>query len=139
MSEKIDQFCNSLREQLTKVESQLNQVGESIRAAPQEAEAAIHSKLKAAQAVHEGNKQKVTEAKTKIADYVEAKKKEVESEVQQWKTNREIKKLDHRADKAESYAVAAIDYAAAAVAEADLATLEAIVARVEAEEAKDSA
>jgi hypothetical protein len=139
MSEKIDQFCNSLREQLTKVECQLNHIGESIKAAPQEAEAAIRSKIEVAQATHEGNKQKIAEVKTKIADYVEAKKNEVETDIQQWKINREIKKLDHRADKAESYAVAAIDYAAAAVVQADLATLEAIAARIEADEVKDSA
>jgi hypothetical protein len=35
-----------------------------------------------------------------------AKKEEVESPIDEWKTNREIHKLEKRADKAEAYAVA---------------------------------
>jgi hypothetical protein len=61
------------------------------------------------------------------------KKEEVDSQIQEWKTNHEMHKLEKRADKAEDYAVAAIEFSAACVAEADLATLEAIAARMDAE------
>ncbi|TWT81261.1 CobW/HypB/UreG, nucleotide-binding domain [Planctomycetes bacterium CA13] len=55
---------------------------------------------------------------------------------QQWKANREIGKLEKRADHPENYAVGAIEFAAGCVEEADLATLEAIETRLEAEDAK---
>ena len=61
-----------------------------------------------------------------------------EAQIQEGKTDREIKKLEHRADKAADYTVAAIEFAAATVVEADLATLEAIEARLQAEEARAS-
>ena len=136
MSEKIDQFCENLRVQLTNVENYLAKVSENIKSAPQEAQAAIQAKIDGAKAQHEQNMQKLSDAKAKLEERVQEKKSEVEGQIQEWKTNREISKLESRADKAEIYAVAAIEFAAAATAEADLATLEAIVARMEAEEAK---
>ena len=136
MSEKIDQFCENLRVQLTNVENYLAKVSENIKSAPQEAQAAIQAKIDGAKAQHEQNMQKLSDSKAKLEERVQEKKSEVESQIQEWKTNREISKLESRADKAEIYAVAAIEFAAAATAEADLATLEAIVARMEAEEAK---
>ena len=142
MSKKIDQFCENLRVQLTNVESHLAKVGESIKAAPQEAQAAIRTKIDAAKAQHEQNMQKIADSRATLEERVQEKKAEIDTRIQEWKTNREISKLEHRADKAESYAVAAIEFAAAATAEADLAnlaTLEVIAARLEAEEAKESA
>ena len=136
MSEKIDQFCENLRVKLTNVESHLANVAESIKSAPQEAQAAIQAKIDGAKAQHEQNMQKLSDAKARLEERAQEKKSEVEAQIQEWKTNREISKLESRADRAEIYAVAAIDFAAAATAEADLATLEAIVARMEAEEAK---
>jgi len=136
MSEKIDQFCERLRTQLNAVESHLAQIRESVKAAPKEAEAAINSKIDAAKAKHEEHKQKFVSAKSKLEERFQAKQNEVAAEIQEWKTNRDIKKLDHRAERAEGYAVAAIEFAAAAVVEADLATLEAIEARLQAEDVK---
>ena len=52
---------------------------------------------------------------------------------------RNISKLEKRADRAESYASAAISAAIDWIAEADLATLEAIEARLLTEEAKEGA
>lgn len=138
MSEKINQFCENLRVQLTSVEGYLNKVGESIKAAPGQAADAVQSSIAAAKEQHTANMQKVSDAKAKLEERVQAKKEEVESDIAEWKTNREINKLEKRADNAEEYAAAAIDFAAACVQEADLATLEAIVARMDAEGAKEA-
>ena len=135
MSEKIDQFCEGLRVQLTKVEKHLGKVGESIKAAPQQAADAVRSSIDAAKTQHEQNMQSIAGAKAKLEERMQTKKEEVESEIAEWKTNREIHKLEKRADKAEDYAVAAIEFAAACVVEADLATLEAIAARIDADDA----
>jgi chromosome segregation ATPase len=139
MSEKIDQFCEGLRNQLTKVETSLNKVGESIKAAPQQASDAVKSSLAAAKAKHEANMQSLHEAKAKMEERLHEKKEEVDSQIAEWKTNREIHKLEKRADNAEDYAMATIDFAGAAVVEADLATLEAIEARMDAEDVHASA
>jgi hypothetical protein len=75
----------------------------------------------------------------KLEERAKEKKEEVDSEIAEWKTNREIHKLEKRADKAEDNAVAAIEFSASSVAEAELATLEAIEARLDAEAAKETA
>ena len=135
MSEKIDQFCEGLRNQLNHIESQLFKVSENVKAAPKQAADSIRSSFESAKAHHNENVQKLADAKAKLEQRLAAKKDEVAAQIDEWKNNREIAKLEKRADNAEAYAVAAIEFAAAATAEADLATLEAIVARVDAEEA----
>ena len=55
--------------------------------------------------------------------------------VEEWKTSRKVKKLEHRADKAEDYAATAIYLAMAMMEEAEGATLEAICTRLDAEAA----
>lgn len=50
-----------------------------------------------------------------------------------WKASREVKKLEHQADKAEDYAATATFLAMATMDEAEKATLEAIAARLDAE------
>jgi uncharacterized protein with PhoU and TrkA domain len=49
--------------------------------------------------------------------------------------SREVKKLEHRADKAEDHAATATYLAIATIEEAEKATLEAIAARLDAEAA----
>ena len=131
-------FVKIFAVQLNNVEGHLAKVGESIKAAPQQAANAVRSSIDSAKAQHAQNMQKVADAKAKLEERMNAKKEEVETQVEEWKTNHEISKLEKRADNAEGYAVAAIDFAASCVAEADLATLEAIVARMDAEEAKEA-
>ncbi len=138
MSDKIDQFCESLRVKLNSVESYLAQVGENVKAAPQQASAALQSSIESVKTQHAKNMQQVADAKAKLEQRVKTKTEEVEASIEQWKKVREISKLDNRAVLAEEYAIAAIEIAAPSVAEADLATLEAIAARMDAEEAKSS-
>jgi tellurite resistance protein len=57
----------------------------------------------------------------------------VKSSVEEWKTSRKVKKLEHRADKAENHANTATFLAMATMEEAEKATLEAIAARLDAE------
>ena len=99
MSERIDQFCENLRVQLTNVESHLTKVGESIKAAPQEAQAAIRAKIDGAKAQHEQNMQKIADSRATLEERVQEKKAEIDTQIQEWKTNREISKLEHRATK----------------------------------------
>ena len=59
----------------------------------------------------------------------------MKSHVEEWKTSRKVKKLEHRADKAENHAATATFLAIATIEEAEKATLEAIAARLDAEAA----
>jgi hypothetical protein len=62
----------------------------------------------------------------------------VESQIEGWKAERKVKKLDHRADKAEDYAATMIFLAMAAMEEAEEATLTAICTRLDAEAAEEA-
>ena len=67
-------------------------------AASKTAEEEVKSKLDGLKATHENNVDKILEAKTKIEARVAEKKAELDSTVQEWKKNREISKLESRAD-----------------------------------------
>ncbi len=59
----------------------------------------------------------------------------MKSDVEEWKSSRKVKDLEHRADKAEDYAATAIALSVATIEEAEEATLTAIAARLDAEAA----
>jgi hypothetical protein len=59
----------------------------------------------------------------------------VQSSVDEWKASREVKKLEHRAEKAEDYASTSVFLALAMIEEAEAATLTAICDRMDAEAA----
>lgn len=59
----------------------------------------------------------------------------MQSSVDEWKTSREVKKLEHRAEKAEDYAATSVYLALAMMEEAEAATLAAICNRMDAEAA----
>jgi hypothetical protein len=59
----------------------------------------------------------------------------VKSNVKEWKARREVKKLEHRSDRAEDYAATSTAVAMEAMEEAEEATLEALSTRLDAEAA----
>jgi hypothetical protein len=66
---------------------------------------------------------------------VEAKKAETQAAVAEWKENRDRKKLEKRAERAQKYAEACIAMALCAAEEAEVAILEAAAARRDADDA----
>ncbi len=79
MNQKIDNLRTNLQTKLNAIASQLNTVKINLEAAPKEVETAIDSKLDTAKAKLEAKKQEIANAKTKLAERVEAQKTEVES------------------------------------------------------------
>ena len=138
MSDKVDKFCELLRVNITRVEDYISKVGENLKLASTTAEEEVKSKLEGLKATHQNNVDKILESKTRIEARVAEKKAEIDSTVQEWKKNREITKLESRADAAEVYAAFAVEFAMAAAVEADIATLEAVAARIDAEQAVTS-
>ena len=137
MSEKIDQFCENLRTRLNSVDEKLNAVKSNIKAADQKNRAAIQGQLDKAKSAIEAERQKAKDRKAKLDQRFDELKADTDTKIQEWKTKRELKKLSHRADRAEDYAAWSIDVAMSAVAEAEFATLEAIDARLLYDEAAE--
>ena len=65
--------------------------------------------------------------------WADGKKAITANKIAEWKAQRQVRKLNDRADDAESYAVAAMQIAVAAVDEAETAAIEAVVARIDAD------
>lgn len=135
MSERVDRFCNDLRDKLNAIEDRLERVKGSIQNASNDTRDAVEAKKRELETAVEAEEQKVAAAKAQAENWFEQKKGETEAKIEEWRVNREVHKLEKRADDAESYAVTAIVIAAAAVDEADLAILEAVAARLIADEA----
>lgn len=133
MSTTIDKFTKQLHDNLEAVEYRLKFLKESIQSAPKKTQAEIQSKLDEAKAKLDTKKQEFDDYRAKIKTQLEEKESEVKLNVEEWKSRREVKKLEHRADKAEDYAATAIFLAMGMMEEAEKATLEAICTRLDAE------
>jgi hypothetical protein len=135
MSVAIDNFTKQLHDNLEAVESRAKSLKESIQSVPKKTQAEIQSKFDEAKTTLDAKKQEFDEYRAKFKTQFEEKESEVKSNIEEWKVSREVKKLEHRADKAEGYANTAIFLAMAMMEEAEAATLEAIAARRDAETA----
>ncbi len=135
MSAAIDNFTKQLHDNLEAVEDRVKSLKESIQSAPKKTQVEIQSKFDEAKTTLDAKKQEFDEYRAKLKTQFDEKESEVKSNVEEWKANREVKKLEHRADNAESYADTAIFLAMATMEEAEKATLEAIAARRDAEAA----
>jgi hypothetical protein len=85
---------------------------------PEKTQAEIELKLHEAKTNLEAKKHKFDEYRAKLKTQFEEKESEVKLHVEEWKTSRKVKKLEHRADKAEDYAATAIYLAMAMMEEA---------------------
>lgn len=136
MSEKIDQFCNELRDDLTAAENRLQYLKVQVESANQETRKAIQSKLDQAKADLEEQKRKTDDRRHQVKSYLEEKVAEAQHDIDDWKTKREIKKLETRAQRRENYAADTVFFAMAAIDEANVAILEALDARLDVEDAE---
>lgn len=134
MSERVDRFCDNLRDRLNAVEEHLDHIKQRLDTSKNESRAAIEAKVGEVKAKLDAQRHKVEEAKADAKRRIEEKKAETASKIQEWKADRAQHKLEKRADRSEDYAAACILIAADTVVEAELATLEAVEARLLAEE-----
>lgn len=135
MSINIDEMGKKLHAKLDSGIDQLKAAKSHLESFQQETKDAIQSKLDAAKEAVGEKKQEVATAKTKLEEYVEAKKAETTATVDEWKANRDLKKLEKRAERAEKNADACVDLALYHVGEAQVAILEATAARIDADNA----
>jgi hypothetical protein len=131
MSAKVDQFCDSLRDQLNLIEDRLLSAKVNLEALPEQAEKVVQAKLEQARTNLHAQKERVEQTWASLKARAEEQIAETTETVIRWKANREFRKLQVRADRAEAYAEHAIEFAVAAVSEAEAAILEAMAARMD--------
>jgi hypothetical protein len=136
MGQRIDQFCEDLRQKLTMTDSGLEGLRTKISAKATHVEQDVQSHLDRAHERIEQGRAKVTAAQTDMKNWVDERKAFTRERVAEWKQKHDLGKLQSRADKAERYAAAAVDVAVAAMDEAEQASLEAWLAREDADAAQ---
>ena len=136
MGQRIDQFCENLRQKLTMTDSGLEGLKTKIDAKKANVEQDVQSHLDRVRNRIEQNQAKLAAAQTNMKNWADERKATTSAQIADWKTKRDVAKLQSRAGKAEDYAAAAIDVAVAAVDEAEKASLEAWLARADADAAQ---
>jgi hypothetical protein len=136
MGQRIDQFCENLRQKLTMTDSGLDGLKAKIEGKATHVEQDVQSHLDRVHRRIEQERAKVSAAQADIKNWAEQRKAVTSDKIVEWKSKWETGKLQSRADDAERYAAAAINVAVAAVDEAEQASLEAWLARQDADTAQ---
>jgi hypothetical protein len=139
MSVTIDKFTKQLHDNLEMLEDRATKMKADVQAAPRKTQAEIELRLDEVKSGLADKKQEFDEYRAKLKLQFEEKESEVKLTVDEWKANRQVKKLEHRAEKAEEYATTATFLAVAMMEEAEKSTLEAMSARIDAESAVSNA
>ena len=132
MGQRIDQFCEDLRQKLTMTDSGLEGLRTKISGKAMHVEQDVQSHLDRARQRIEQGRAKVDAAHAEMKNWAEERKAITREKIAEWKEKRDLGKLQNRADNAERYATAPIDVAVAAMDEAEQASLEAWLAREDA-------
>lgn len=135
MSERVDKFCDSLRERLNALEGRIQSVKTDVKALPAKAEKALREKLDEARTKIQAQKARVEKARLDLKTRADQKVAETVEAINEWKAKREVRKLNARAERAELYAEAAMVLALASIDEAEEAVLDAVAARKDADAA----
>jgi hypothetical protein len=129
MSDKLNQYCKRFEEEIRTAEAHLEQVGSHVESATEHGVDALELRLKEAEAKCDASREHASQAGLRIKHFLEEKKEATVSKFEDWKTNRDITKLEKHADKSEQQALDAITLAAFAIMEAEISLVEALKAR----------
>jgi len=138
MSERIDQFCESLRVKLTHIDENLQGLKAKIDTEAKDADQVVRTHLASVKKRIEQGRAKATAAQNDMKKWLDERKATTDEKVAEWKAKLDQAKLRSRADSAKLYASAAALMASAAIDEAEQAALEAWLARKDAESAKQT-
>lgn len=129
MSNKLDQCCDRLKDEIKTVESNLAQAGEHLTSAAKTGVDALEARLHASLTKWDATKNDATAAGQRIRHFIQEVKDNAVTKFEDWKTDREIGRLEKDADRKEQHAADAILVAAFSILEAELAIVEALKAR----------
>ena len=124
MAKSIDQFSEEMRTKLGKVETGLHDLKAKIDSKASNVEKDARNHLDQVEKRIAQAQTKVSAAQAEMKKWVEARKVETKDKIAEWKSKRDTKKLQARANMADQYAAAARTVAAAAVDEAERASVE---------------
>ena len=103
MSERIDQFCESLRVKLTEIEGNFAKMREGVHTSISGAEAEVRKSRDAVAAEIIAAQAEVADARSAAGKWVEAANSTSAETVASWKSSADAKHLALRADAAEAY------------------------------------
>ncbi len=129
MNNRLDHACNRFKEEINTIEICLGQVGEHLAAATDAGVDALEVELDKATEKREAKREQAAHAGHRIKKFLEESKENVVTKFEDWKTDREIEKIEKDADKKEQQAVDAIVVAAYALLDAEVAIVDALKAR----------
>jgi hypothetical protein len=133
MSKRLDKFCNGVRDRLHSLERRVKALTAKVESNGEVSKATIDTAVREARATREVRRADAEAARINMKERLRAQREETEDRIAQWKLNREIDRLQRRADDAEDYAAWSILVAVDAIDEADLAVMEAIAGRLDAD------
>ena len=139
MSIKTDELGKKLHAKLDSGIDQLKKAQDSLGNLEKETKSALDGKLESAKNKVNEKKQDAKATKDKIEEFVAEKKTETAAAVNGWKAERNLKKLEKRAERAAKHSESCIELALYYSQEAEVAIFEALAARLDLEDAiKDS-
>jgi len=129
MNNKLEQCINRVQDEIKTIETSLADTGNHLTTAVEQKAESLEAGWKNALAKCDAKREQAGQAGQRLRQYLEEKKDELISKFEDWKTDREIEKLEKHADKKEQQAVDAVTVAAYALLEAEVAIVEALKAR----------
>ena len=129
MNNKLDHARNRFKEEINAIEVCLAQVGNHLASMSEKGVDDLEVELDKATTKCEAKREQATHAGHRIKQFLEEAKKNVVTKFEDWKTDREIEKIEKQADQKEQQAVDAIVVAAFALLEAEVAIVDALKAR----------
>jgi len=131
----LDEIGKRLHAKLDSGIDQFKKAQDSLEDLQKETKSAVDGKLAAAQKNVDEKKQDVKATKDKIEKFFEEKKTETTTAVSDWKAERNLKKLEKRAERAAKHAESCIELTLYYSQEAEVAIFEALAARMDLEDA----
>lgn len=129
MSEKLAKCCDRLKDEIKTAESYVADAGHHVGSAAEHGVDGLESRLHDAVVRCEEKRGQATEAAGRVRHFLEEKTGGAIVKFEDWKTDREIAKIENHADELEQHAVDAIVVAAHALLEAEVAIVDALRAR----------
>jgi hypothetical protein len=139
MSERIDQFCEDLRQRLTEVEERVNEAKSCLDASVKDDEEAFETRKERVRARLDAARDHADQTRKDLKDRAAKLGSDVKEKVAEWKASFQRDRLEDRAADTTDYARLAIVGAVRAIEEAEMAVLDALAARRDLEAAETKA
>ena len=129
MNNKLEQGIDRLKNEIKTIETGLAATSQHLASAVEEKIDGLDARWKNAVVKYEAKLEEVGQAGHSLRRFLEKKKQDLTAKYEDWKTDREIGKIEEHADQKEQQAVDAIVVAVIAMHDAEVAVLEALKAR----------